>query len=108
MIGGINSNGYGPLQPDRPIPRDDSARQENRSNSGNVYDADMPVRRDTVDPQLLERRVQARQAAQDAQLERFRADDIPRRNAEALEVFTGIASQRDGSDVELAGIDIRV
>lgn len=108
MIGGINSNGYGTLQPDRAIQRDDSARQDARRSSGNVYDADLPGRRDTVDPQLLERRVQARQAAQDAQLERFRADDIPRRNAEALEIFTGIASHRDGSDVELVGIDIRV
>ncbi len=108
MIGGVNSNGYGTLQPDRLIQRDDAARQGDRRNTGIVIDAEAPVRRDTIDPQLLERRVQARQAAQDAQLERFRADDIPRRNAEALEVFTGIASQHDGSDVELAGIDIRV
>lgn len=108
MIGGVNSNGYGTLQPDRLVQRDDSARQNARRDSGVVYDAETPVRRDTVDPQLLERRVQARQAAKDAQFERFSADDIPRRNAEALEVFTGIASQRDGSDVELAGIDIHV
>lgn len=107
MINGLSSNSYPLLQPDRQIQREQAgyARPDSR-NPAPAVDPSTP--RDTVDPKLLERRVQARQAAEDARLERFRADEVPLRNAQALDVFTGIASQRDDGDVELAGIDIRV
>lgn len=101
MINGLSPNNYGLVQPDR----DGNGRPDSR-NPAPV--ADSSTSRDMVDPQRLERRVQARQAAEDARLERFRADEVPLRNARALDVFTGIASQSDGGDVELAGIDIRV
>ncbi len=61
-----------------------------------------------IDTVAIERRVEARQAAEDTRLERFRADDLPFANARALDVFAAVAGQREGSDVELAGIDIRV
>lgn len=56
----------------------------------------------------LQRRVQARQAAEDVRIERFRADEISYGNARALAVFAGVAGQREGQDTELSGIDIRV
>lgn len=63
---------------------------------------------DIIDTQAIGRRVEARQAAEDSRLERFRADDLPFASARALDVFAAVAGQREGSDVELAGIDIRV
>lgn len=58
----------------------------------------------------LERRVEARRAAEDARLERFRADEIPLPTAQALSTFALIAAsgQESGADVPLAGIDILV
>ncbi|WP_165856966.1 UDP pyrophosphate phosphatase [Marinobacter sp. JSM 1782161] len=106
MIRGLPYNGVSPVPADSPLQRDrDTASRPD----GRTPGTETGVRRDTVDPERLERRVQARQAAEDAQLERFRADDVPLRNAQALDVFNNIASTREeGDDVELAGIDIRV
>ena len=108
MIGGISSNGYGPLVPDRSVQReraDQGRTDDSNTRATRVVEAGSSA--DFVDPQLLERRVQARKAAEDVRLEQFRVDDVPFANAKALEVFTGIASQPD-DDVELAGIDIRI
>ncbi|WP_166251495.1 UDP pyrophosphate phosphatase [Marinobacter salicampi] len=67
-----------------------------------------PRQPDAIDSAAIERRVEARQAAEDARLERFRADELPFASARALDVFAAVAGQRDGGDVEMAGIDIRV
>ena len=67
-----------------------------------------PRRPDIIDAVAIERRVEARQAAEDSRLERFRADDLPFASARALETFASVAAQREGADTELAGIDIRV
>jgi hypothetical protein len=114
MIGGLPSNSYGPLQPERPAQR--APAEVTRPESGTRAETDRQqinddngrTRQLSTDPQLLERRVQAREAAKDGQFERFRADEVPLANARALDVFTGIASQREEGDVELAGVDIRV
>lgn len=55
-----------------------------------------------------ERRVEARRAAEDARLERFRADELPLATSRALDAFTDIASRDDSGDAGLAGIDILV
>lgn len=113
MIGGVNSNIYGPLQPERPVQRgrNDFAQPENRESQvrpdRQLVDGSS-TRQQPLDPQLLERHVQAREAAKDARFESFRADEVPLANAQALDVFTGIASQREDGDVELAGVDIHV
>lgn len=115
MIGGVgNNNGYGLLQPDRPIQRDQAQntrpsgeRNDSSRNTRTIVDGETSANR--VDPERLERRVQARQAAEDARLQRFRADDLPLSTSQALDTFSGVASQRDDSDgEELTGIDIRV
>ncbi|TBW57880.1 UDP pyrophosphate phosphatase [Marinobacter halodurans] len=106
MIGGIPSNVYTPLPSDRAVQRETEVQA--RDHSRNSVVSEQSPRRDTVDAEQLERRVQARQASEDVKLEQFRAGDIPARNARALDVFNGVASQRDDGDVELAGIDIHV
>ncbi|WP_228128384.1 UDP pyrophosphate phosphatase [Marinobacter daepoensis] len=56
------------------------------------------------------RRVDARRAAEDARLERFRADELPLPTARALSAFAGVAAagqEYEGSAV-LTGIDILV
>ena len=56
------------------------------------------------------RRVEARRAAEDARLERFRADDLPLPAARALSAFASVAAVGDDSETasSLAGIDITV
>lgn len=56
------------------------------------------------------RRVEARRAAEDARLERFRADDLPLPAARALSAFASVAAVGDDSETAsgLAGIDITV
>lgn len=58
----------------------------------------------------LERRIEARRAAEDTRLERFRADDMPLPTAQALSTFAVVAAagQESGGDLPLAGIDILV
>lgn len=57
-----------------------------------------------------ERRIEARRAAEDARLERFRADDVPLPTAKALSTFATVASagQESSGEGVLAGIDILV
>ncbi|MEP3166532.1 MAG: UDP pyrophosphate phosphatase, partial [Marinobacter sp.] len=56
----------------------------------------------------LERRVEARQAAEDVRLERFRADEVPLNTSRALSTFADVAARGDASDNVLSGIDILV
>lgn len=125
MIGGISSNnGYtnNSLPPARERAdgaRTPAARPETNpdqrqtigqatAQTGNA--ASVPSTTDQND-QLVSRRVEARNAADNVRLEFFRADDIPLANARALQTFAAVAAQDDiprGNDVELAGIDIRV
>lgn len=134
MIGGINSNGFYPSQsgalPARE--RTDVARNPATGPEKTADAADVEARRDLLSEpgtssadgrgpgssnsgpsnpgssEGLERRVEARKAAEDARLERFRADDVPFATSRALATFADVAGQRDGEDTELAGIDIRV
>lgn len=55
-----------------------------------------------------ERRIEARRAAEDARLERFRADDVPLNTARALSTFANIAAPAEAPEGILTGIDIRV
>lgn len=120
MINGLNSSASYPLQSGGAGIRErtDVARspaaspeknspevQEDLARPGsNVAPADIG----SLSGELLQRRVEARQAAEDVRLERFNADDLPLSTARALSTFVEVAAQRDGQDVELAGIDIRI
>ncbi|MFO8140357.1 MAG: UDP pyrophosphate phosphatase [Marinobacter sp.] len=57
-----------------------------------------------------DRRVEARQAAEDVRLERFRADELPLPTSRALSTFAGVAAagqEFEGGTV-ISGIDILV
>ncbi|WP_227538087.1 hypothetical protein [Marinobacter vulgaris] len=56
----------------------------------------------------LERRIEARQAAEDLRLERFRADEVSLNASRALSTFADVAARGDASDNGLYGIDILV
>lgn len=60
--------------------------------------------------EAVERRVEARRAAEDARLEQFRADELPLPAARALSTFAGVAAA--GQEFEggslISGIDILV
>ncbi|MGC8121664.1 UDP pyrophosphate phosphatase [Marinobacter sp. VGCF2001] len=64
----------------------------------------------TATPELESRRVDARRAAEDVRLERFRADEVPLPAAKALSTFAGVAAagQEFDSGSVLSGIDILV
>jgi hypothetical protein len=121
MIGGLNPNTLNPAQSDATSARarPDVARNSAAGGPNATEDANRRAlnqaspERDSNAPRVVDtvsvaRRVEARQAAEDARLERFRADEVPPANARALEVFASVANQREGFDVELSGIDIRV
>ena len=60
-------------------------------------------------PDALERRIEARRAAEDTRLERFRADDIPLNTSRALATFANVAAPAsDAPDSLITGIDIRI
>ncbi|MDK9559284.1 UDP pyrophosphate phosphatase [Marinobacter sp. M216] len=120
MIGGIHSgNGYG-YQPGNNSPareRSDVARapasspeKSTESARRNLADGRSLTPIERVPDTSLERRVEARRAAEDARLERFRADDLPLPTARALSTFAAVAAagQASGGDATLAGIDILV
>ncbi|HCW91868.1 MAG TPA: UDP pyrophosphate phosphatase, partial [Marinobacter sp.] len=73
-------------------------------------DLDNPIggRERVSSPEDLQRRVDARRAAEDVRLERFRADQLPLSTSRALDAFTDIASRNDDGTGELAGIDILI
>lgn len=128
MISGVNTNGNYPLQSgNAPLrERGDSARTPAASpdKSGPDVSHDLANPQSLVDPQprvdspasvdqlgngeLLQRRVEARRAAEDVRLERFNADEVPLATSRALSTFAQVAAQSDDQDVELAGIDIRI
>lgn len=118
MIGGVNSNSSLPYQSGNNNPvreRSDVARTPASSPDRSVEG----VRRDLaegrpetaprqVNTESLERRVEARRAAEDARLERFRADELPLSTSRALSTFTDIAARGDNGENGLVGIDILV
>lgn len=120
MIGSINSGIYSGAQSGNNSlvrERGDAARAPASSPEKSFENA----RRDLADArtgtelertpdEALERRIEARRAAEDARLERFRADDMPLPTAQALSTFAVVAAagQESGDDAPLAGIDILV
>jgi len=124
MIGGVNTNSSLAYQTGNNAPareRSDVARAPASTAEGNPGQ----VRRDLADgalpstearpitpPDALERRVEARRAAEDTRLERFRADDIPLATSQALATFANVAAPSsdasDAPDSLITGIDIRV
>ncbi|MDX1458461.1 MAG: UDP pyrophosphate phosphatase [Marinobacter sp.] len=115
MISSLNSNGSLPLQSGNSVVRERSDVARNPAASperrGDEVRQDLAAPltpREGVAGELLERRVEARRAAEDVRLERFRADDLPLAASQALSTFAEVAAQQDGQDVELAGISIRV
>jgi|AntRauTorcE11898_2_1112593.scaffolds.fasta_scaffold00270_2 hypothetical protein len=121
MIGGVNPNSSLAYQTGNNAPareRSDVARAP----AATVEDNRGQVRRDLADgaspstearpitpPDALERRIEARRAAEDVRLERFRADDIPLNTSRALATFANVAApSSDAPDSLITGIDIRV
>ncbi|MDX1754497.1 MAG: UDP pyrophosphate phosphatase [Marinobacter sp.] len=115
MISPLNSSGSYPLQSGNAAARDRS--DVARSPAASPDRGGEQVRQDLADPrpsqersagELAQRRVEARRAAEDVRLERFRADELPLAASQALSTFAQVAAQRDDQDVELAGLSIRV
>lgn len=124
MIGGINSANASLIQTGNNTPareRSDVARAPAASPQAR----DQAVRQDLgaprqqqdsntpnqpVTPEDSTRRVEARRAAEDAQLERFRADEVNLPTARALSTFAGVAAagQEYEGNGPVAGIDILV
>ena len=75
-----------------------------------LADGNQGVVSDRNATESLERRVEARRAAEDARLERFRADEVSLPAARALSAFASVAAagQETGGNGSLAGIDILV
>lgn len=75
-------------------------RQARDTSSGNLSDSF----------EVGERRVKARQAAEDVRLERFRADELPLPTSRALSTFAGVAAagQEFEGGAVISGIDILV
>jgi hypothetical protein len=121
MIGGINPNSNLAYQAGNNAPareRSDVARAPASTAEDNAGQ----VRRDLTNaaspsaesrpgtpPDASERRVEARRAAEDTRLERFRADDVPFNTSRALATFATVAAPvSDAPDSLITGIDIRV
>lgn len=120
MIGGINPNNNLVYQGGSNA----SSRERTdvaRAPAATAEDNPRQVRRDLTDAASLsaesgpttprdaiERRIEARRAAEDTRLERFRADDIPLNTARALSTFANIAAPAETPEGVLTGIDVRV
>lgn len=120
MIGGINPNSNLAYQAGNNAlarERSDVARAPASTAENNPGQ----VRRDLTDgassstearpatpPDALERRLEARRAAEDTRLERFRADDVPLNTSRALATFANVAAPSEAPEGVLTGIDIRV
>lgn len=120
MIGGIstgNTSGFqtgnnSPVRERSDVSRAPAAAPEKLPEAARRDLADSrqgPVSERTV-TEDLERRVEARRAAEDTRLERFRADDVSLPAAQALSTFAAVASagQEGSGATALAGIDILV
>ncbi|MEX2476641.1 UDP pyrophosphate phosphatase [Marinobacter sp.] len=117
MIGGFNPNSSVAFQSGNNTPVRERSDVARAPASGPEKNAD-GVRRDLadgrpgnppprqLDTESLDRRVEARRAAEDARLERFRADELPLSTSRALATFTDIAARGDSGENGLAGIDI--
>lgn len=116
MIGGINSGANQPYQSGGGVVRERSdvapapAASPDKQGTQVRTDLDSPVsgRERVSSPQDPQLRMDARRAAEDVRLERFRADQLPLSTSRALDAFTDIASRNDGGTGELAGIDILI
>ncbi|MDI9246103.1 UDP pyrophosphate phosphatase [Marinobacter sp. CHS3-4] len=120
MIGGVNPNNSIAYQSGNNAPvreRSDGARAP----ASTAEDNRGQVRRDLTQgaspnveartqtsPDATERRIEARRAAEDSRLERFRADDVPLSTSRALSTFADVASDGEAPEGVLTGIDIRV
>lgn len=121
MIGGVNSNSSLAYQTGTNAPvreRSDLARAPAASaedSPGQVrrdLAADAPVSteiRPITPADAMERRIEARRAAEDTRLERFRADDLPLSTSRALATFASVAAPTaEAPDSLITGVDIRV
>ncbi|GGC80876.1 UDP pyrophosphate phosphatase [Marinobacter halophilus] len=125
MIGGINPANSSLIQTGNNSPareRADVARSPAASPQAPAADAvrqglNAPRQdRDTASGNLpgsydvAERRVEARRAAEDVRLERFRADEMPLPASRALSTFAGVAAagQEFEGGAVISGIDILV
>ncbi len=120
MIGGVNPNSNLAYQSGNNAPareRSDVARAP----ASKADDNSVSVRRELANasppaaesrpdtpPDALERRIEARRGAEDARLERFRADDVPLNTSRALATFANVAAPAEVPEGVLTGIDIRV
>lgn len=120
MIGGVNTNSGLPFQsgnnsPVRersdvaraPASAPDNGRQEVRRDLADTRSRNADER-PVPSAESLERRIEARQAAEDVRLERFRADELPLSTSRALSTFADVAARGDVADAGLSGIDILV
>lgn len=120
MIGGINSgNSYGyqtgnnsPVRERSDAVRAPASAPEKTPESSrrDLADGRSSNAVERLPAEALDRRVEARRAAEDVRLERFRADEVPLPTAQALSTFAVVAAagQDAGGDAPLAGIDILV
>ena len=120
MIGGVNPNSSIPFQSGNSSPvreRSDIARapasapdNDSQAVRRDLTDARPPnaEQRPVPSAESLERRVEARQAAEDVRLERFRADEVSLSTSRALSTFADVAAGGDVADAGLSGIDILV
>jgi len=129
MIGGINPANSFQIQSGNNAPareRADAARAPAASpqaeSAGNVRrDLDAPTQARDSAPvnqpaavsevsEPTDRRIEASRAAEDARLERFRADELPLPTSQAMSAFAGVAAagQEFESGSVLSGIDIMV
>jgi len=119
MIGGItpgNSYSYPGSSQGLPRPVNDSARPSVALPAKDTETVpDRTAQAPAADPgqgsgRQPERRVEARQAAEDVRLETFRADEMPLQTSRALSVFAAVAASGDDSarSGNLAGIDLLV
>ncbi|MBU2875823.1 UDP pyrophosphate phosphatase [Marinobacter salexigens] len=119
MIGGINSGNTlsyqsgtnSPVRERGDVARSPASAPEKTADAARRDLADGPSQpaseRNVSDSP--ERRVEARRAAEDVRLERFRADEVPLPAARALSTFASVAAAGQNSDGStLAGIDILI
>lgn len=119
MIGGINqgstlsyqSGTNSPVRERSDVARSPASAPEKTAEATRRDLADTPrqpaAERNVSDSP--ERRVEARRAAEDVRLERFRADEVPLPAARALSTFASVAAAGQDSDGSaLAGIDILI
>lgn len=120
MIGGVNPNSNLAFQSgNNALARERS--DVARAPASKAEDNSVSVRRDLADvspataesrpnpsSDSQERRVEARRAAEDTRLERFRADDVPLNTSRALATFANVAAPAEAPEGVLTGIDIRV